>query len=78
MKRLIDHQTNFIAYVLGGPASFSDEHLGRAHAHLNVTGPHFEEMKAVLGKTLAAHGVEAQDVAALLDEVEARRAVIVV
>ena len=27
MKRLIDHQTKFIAQVMGGPASYTDEQL---------------------------------------------------
>ena len=77
MKRQIDHQTKFIAYLLGGPASYSNEHLQRAHARLDITHPHFEEMKAILARTLADHGIEAPDVAALMAEVEARRHVIV-
>ena len=29
MKRLIDHQTKFIAQIMGGPVSYTDEQLER-------------------------------------------------
>jgi hypothetical protein len=37
MKRLIDHQTKFVSSLMGGPASYTSEHLERVHAHLNIT-----------------------------------------
>jgi len=77
MSRLIDHQTKFIASLLGGPASFTDEHLGKAHSALNVTHAHFDELKEILYATLTEHGVTLDDSAQLVDAVEARRAVIV-
>ena len=76
MKSLIDHQTKFIASLLGGPASFSDDHLKRAHAKLGITPDHFDAMKHVLEQTLLDHGVDAGDVAAVIGEVEARRSTV--
>lgn len=77
MARLIDHQTKFVAMLMGGPASYSDEQIRRAHAPLSVTGVHFDEMKRILGVTLRDHGVEAADSAQVLQEVESRRGLIV-
>lgn len=77
MSRLIDHQTKFIAMLLGGPASYSDEKLGRAHASLGVTGNHFDEMKRILYVTLDEHGVETLDADTVMDAIEARRYIIV-
>ncbi|MBX2881548.1 MAG: group 1 truncated hemoglobin [Granulosicoccus sp.] len=77
MARLIDHQTKFIAMLLGGPASFTNEQLGRAHVSLGVTAEHFDEMKFILQHTLDEHGVEPDDTQSVLDAVEARRGYIV-
>jgi hemoglobin len=73
MKSLIDHQTKFIASLLGGPASFGDDHLRRAHAKLEISPEDFDEMKRVLADTLADHGMEDTDVEIVVAEVEARR-----
>lgn len=77
MARLIDHQTKFISSLLGGPASFSDEHLRRAHATLEVTPAHFDELKRLLGDTLREHGFAEADIEIVLTEVEARRGLII-
>lgn len=77
MVRLIDHQTKFISSLLGGPASFSDQHLKRAHVDLGVTQEHFDEMKRLLGETLREHGFAEADIGIVLSEVEARRGLIV-
>ena len=43
MRRLIDHQTKFIASMMGGPASYTNEHLERVHARLGITETAFME-----------------------------------
>jgi hemoglobin len=73
MKSLIDHQTKFISSLLGGPVSFDNDHLQRAHAHLNISSEDFDEMKNVLAETLSDHGVVAADVDTVIGAVEARR-----
>lgn len=38
MPTLIDHQTKFMATVIGGPASFANEHFARVHAPHHIDG----------------------------------------
>ncbi len=77
MARLIDHQTRFMAMLLGGPASFAEERLARAHAHLAVTHAHFDEIAALISDTLADAGFSDEDRRTVLAAVEARRSLIV-
>lgn len=63
MRRLIDHQTRFVATLMGGPASFTNEQLERAHARLRITEAAFCEMVALLGETLEEFGFEDGDIA---------------
>jgi hemoglobin len=58
MGRLIDHQTKFIAAIMGGPASFSDEQIARAHARLGIRGQDFDEMAALFRETLEDAGLD--------------------
>ena len=77
MERLIDHQTKFISFLLGGPVEFPDKQLKHAHANLGVTDAHFDLMKAILGDTLARFDFDLQDIQVVLDEIENRRPLIV-
>ncbi|MEM7236738.1 MAG: group 1 truncated hemoglobin [Pseudomonadota bacterium] len=77
LKKLIDHQTKFIAYLLGGPADYTGDRLAQLHGHLGIEGFHFDEMKLLLSDTLVEHGFSDEDRAAVLDQIEARRAQIV-
>lgn len=77
MRRLIDHQTKFIAYITGGPASFSDEQLARAHKSLGISQADFAEMNDILEDTLIDHDIEPEDVAYVMGEVSKRASLIV-
>ena len=77
LVRLIDHQTKFFTSVLGGPATFIDERLARAHAHLNVTHDHFNEVTLLLRETLTDAGFSPEDTETTLSAVERRRTLIV-
>ncbi len=77
MARLIDHQTKFISFLLGGPADYADQRLAQVHAHLGVTHAHFDEIKEILLEALQNAGFDDEDAAAVLREIEARRSVIV-
>ena len=77
MPRLIDHQTKFIASLLGGPASYTDEQLQRLHERLKLRDRHFDEVLGTLGETLKKHGFSAGDLALVNEELEQRRSVIV-
>lgn len=77
MARIVDHQTKFLSSLLGGPASFSDEQIQKVHKHLAIRSDHFDVLKRLLEETLRAHRMAAEDVAVVLEAIEARRALIV-
>ncbi len=77
MARMVDHQTKFVASLLGGPASYTDNQLRQLHSHLDIEHGHFDELKVVLSATLEDHGFDAGDIEAVLAEFENRRELIV-
>lgn len=77
MPRLIDHQTRFVASVMGGPASYTDDHLHRIHARLAITHAEFTEMAALLREMLEDHGYADEDVEVVIREITAREHAIV-
>jgi hemoglobin len=62
MRRQIDHQTKFIASLMGGPASYSNQELERAHARFTITRGEFDEMMELLQETLEDFNLHAEDV----------------
>lgn len=62
VSRLIDHQTKFIATLMGGPAHYSDEMLHRAHMHLSISRSEFFEIVELLEETLEDAGFKASDI----------------
>ncbi len=62
VRRLIDHQTKFVSALMGGPASFSNEHLSRAHQHLGITPTEYDEMAEIFRETLEDFDVPLPDV----------------
>lgn len=77
MAKLVDHQTKFVAALLGGPAEFAEDRLARAHAHMKVAHAEFDEVVGLLGETLVAAGFEDEDREKVVRAVEARRHLIV-
>ena len=73
MKRLVDHQTKFMAFLMGGPASYSNEHLERVHDNLKITEPAFLETLALLRETLEDFDFEDDDVQQIEDEMMSRK-----
>jgi hemoglobin len=68
MRRLIDHQTRFVAYIMGGPVSFTNDHLERVHARLNITEAAFNEACLLLVETLEDLEFADEDIQAVRDE----------
>jgi hemoglobin len=77
MRALVDHQTKFIASVMGGPASYSDEALRKVHARLDIDRPAFDEMARLLREALLEGGIAPSDVDRVMAEIEARASVII-
>jgi hemoglobin len=77
MRRQIDHQTKFIASLMGGPASFTSEHLERVHARLHIDDRAFDEIVEVLRETLEDFDFDESDIATVYGRVVGFRSVIV-
>lgn len=72
MRRLVDHQTKFIASLMGGPAEYSNEALERAHARLNIDQASFDEMVKLLSETLEDFDFDDTDIKTLASEMRSR------
>jgi hemoglobin len=77
MRRLIDHQTKFIAQVLGGPVAYSDEQLESLHQPLGITSTAFTEMVRLLRETLEEFEFAGADVSSIISDIDRRRHLIV-
>ena len=77
MSKMVDHQTKFIASLLGGPAAYTDNQLKQLHSHLDVKDKHFDELESILRDTLLQHGLAEEDVEAVVSEFSNRRDLIV-
>lgn len=77
MKRLIDHQTKFVASIMGGPASFSDDMLKRVHARFEISREDFDEVARLLRDTLVEFEMEHDDIETVMFQIEARSPVII-
>jgi hemoglobin len=69
MRRLIDHQTKFIASVMGGPASYTNDHIERVHARLGISEAAFREAVDLLSETLEEHNFEGEDIHSVVDAI---------
>ena len=76
MKRQIDHQTKFIAFLMGGPASFSDEQLKTVHQRMDITQDAFNEMLELLTETLEDFDFSDADVETVRKEILRRKPII--
>lgn len=77
MPRLIDHQTKFVAQMMQGPASYSDEQLRRVHAGMGISRGEFMEIADLLCETMEDHGFADADVDFVRQQVMRREAFIV-
>jgi hemoglobin len=77
MRRIVDHQTKFVASLMGGPASYTDEQIRRLHDHLSIGPSHFDRLSAILAQTLRDHGWSEEDVERVVGAFEMRRGLVV-
>jgi hemoglobin len=77
MTRLVEHQAKFIASVMGGPPSITDEELRDAHAHLTISDAIFDEMTDLLEATLNESGMDSTDVGQVMGTIREKRRLIV-
>ncbi len=77
MRRLVEHQANYISAVMGGPTSFADAHLREVHAHLAIRDADFDEMLAHFRGAMEEKGFAPEDTDAVMRRLGALRRVIV-
>ena len=77
MNRLINHQTKFIASLMGGPDSYSNDQIGHYHATKGITESVFLAALGLLAEILEEFGFENADIQTLLDELMNRKSIIV-
>lgn len=77
MRRIVDHQTKFVAFALGGPVAMSDDVLQRVHAHLRVTEAHFAEMLMLMREALEEADFAPEDVELVCGELAKRAPLII-
>lgn len=77
LPRIVDHQTKFLAMLLGGPASYTDEQIGRLHSHLVIGHAQFDRMLEILRETLRDHSFSDADLEQVAGAFEARRNILV-
>jgi hemoglobin len=77
MKLLLDHQTKFVASLMGGPASYTHEHLQRVHHHLQITDPAFVEVLDMLRDSLEDFDMDETDISAVMQRaISAKRYIV--
>ena len=77
ISQLIDHQTQFFASVMGGPASFEDDLLKKAHEGLEITEAAWDAVVEVLINTLNAFNIEDKDIELIVSTIEHKKPLIV-
>lgn len=78
MRRLVEHQTRFLTFLMDGPGvDYSDDMLRRVHQSLEITAGEFAEMLALLRETLEDFGFDDPDVEHVMAQLRAREPLIV-
>lgn len=77
MPNLVDHQTLFVSTLMGGPTSYSDQHIADVHRSLDLTDAYFDRLKGIVEETFADFALDRTDIDAILAEFEARRRLLI-
>jgi hemoglobin len=77
MRRQIDHQSKFISAVMGGPGSYTDDHLQRVHARLGIDHEAFKVMAGLLREAMEDHDMAPGDVDQVMHEIAIREHLVV-
>lgn len=73
MATLIEHQSHFISSLLGGPISYTDEHLQAVHCHLNIKEDVWHEVMTLLELALVEFEMERVDLEMILNKLSAKK-----
>ena len=70
MARLRAHQVAFLSAVTGGPDDYDGDDMRAVHAHLDLTGDHFDAVAGHLVDALRACDVPEEDIDTVVTAVE--------
>lgn len=74
---LYAHQVQFVSSVAGGPVSYDGDDMRTAHAGMGITDEAFDRVATYLHEALVENGVDDEDAATVLDQVNALKPEIV-
>ncbi len=77
MKSLIDHQTKFVAQVMGGPAEYNDEVLRTVHAKHKIDKEAFDEVAGLMKETLRDFEFDPADISEVMRQITSRAVFII-
>jgi truncated hemoglobin YjbI len=77
MRRLVEHQANFLVSAMGGPHSYSDEELRNIHGRLGIDRAAFQEMLEHLRNVMKLEGLADDDVESVITAYRRRESCIV-
>ncbi len=77
IERIINHQTELLCSILGGPANYKGRELAQAHRNLSITEEAFDEVGELLLETLEDHGLTDEECEQVMDVVNGARDVII-
>lgn len=77
MRRLIDHQTQFISSIMGGPATVSDDVIRKVHAPLAISQADYRRVAGLLRETFEDFDFDEADIDHVYREVLRRESMIV-
>jgi hemoglobin len=72
MRRQIDHQTKFIASLMGGPVSYSNEELERVHSRYKIDKASFDQVLDLLQEALEDFDIEEDDINSIVQNFKSR------
>ena len=77
MKALIDHQTKFVAQVMGGPVEYSNEVLKTVHAKHKIDQQAFDQVAMLMKETLEDFEFDSSDIGQIMHEINSRSSFII-
>jgi len=77
MDALIEHQTKFLASIMGGPVEYAEEKLKLAHKKLKITETEWNEVISIFIGTLINFEIEESDIKTLISLIHSKKTLIV-
>lgn len=77
IERIINHQTELLCSILGGPANYKGRELAQAHRNLSINEEAFDEVGDLIEETLEDHGLTDDEREQIMGVINGARDVII-